>query len=90
MKIIKLHELSKFCGLAEETILYFVRQEWIHPLDPLSPTFDDEDLARITLIQELKEEFGVNDEAIPIILHLIDQLNLMQRKLKKDEFIQEQ
>jgi chaperone modulatory protein CbpM len=36
---------------------------------------DDEDLARIRLIRDLKEDFGVNDEGMSIILHLLDQLN---------------
>ena len=45
--------------------------------------FDEEDLARIQLIQELREDFGVNDEAVPIILHLIDQLNLIQLELRQ-------
>ncbi|MCS3928869.1 hypothetical protein M2175_003900 [Bradyrhizobium elkanii] len=32
------------------------------------------DLARARLIQDLKAYFGVNDEGITIILHLLDQL----------------
>jgi chaperone modulatory protein CbpM len=43
----------------------------------------DEDIRRAHLIVELQRDFGVNDDAIPIILHLIDQLHAMQRVLKR-------
>jgi chaperone modulatory protein CbpM len=33
------------------------------------------DLARVQLIKDLKVDFGVNDEGVAIILHLIDQLH---------------
>jgi chaperone modulatory protein CbpM len=37
--------------------------------------FSDTDLARARLIQDLRQDFGVNDEGIAIILHLLDQLH---------------
>jgi chaperone modulatory protein CbpM len=43
---------------------------------------DDEDLARAALIRELLDEMGVNDESVPIILHLIDQLHVLRRELR--------
>jgi hypothetical protein len=44
--------------------------------------FDEEDLARIRLIYELQHVMGVNDESIPVILHLVDQLNRMHIEVK--------
>jgi chaperone modulatory protein CbpM len=44
--------------------------------------FDEEDLARIRLIYELQMDMGVNDEAIPVILHLVDQLNRVHIEVK--------
>ena len=44
---------------------------------------DEEDLARIRLICELKDEFGVNDEGVSIILQLLDQLNRMHLEVAK-------
>ena len=37
--------------------------------------FSDTDVARARLIQDLKGDFGVNDEGIDVILHLVDQLH---------------
>lgn len=71
----RIEEVCVICGTSQEIILHFIEEEWLHPIDREHTIFDDEDVARIKLIVELKNEFGVNDEAIPIILHLIDQLN---------------
>lgn len=42
---------------------------------------DDCDLARVRLILELGDSFGANDESIPIILHLIDQIHFLRERL---------
>ena len=33
-------------------------------------------------VNAIQQEFGVNDEAVPIILHLIDQLNRIRLEVK--------
>ena len=71
----KIAEVSLICGVADEVITQFIKEEWIHPIDLELHMLDEEDVSRIMLIQELREKFGVNDEAVPVILHLIDQLN---------------
>jgi chaperone modulatory protein CbpM len=83
MEIRKIEEASIYCGIPKEIIQHFIEEEWIHPLDFNTPALDSEDVARIQLIWELHSELGVNDEAMPIILNLIDQLNRMHLELKK-------
>lgn len=82
MKILRIEEVCRYYKIPENLIIYFVNEEWIYPKEPDQLGFDEEDLARIQLIQELREEFGVNDEAMPIILHLIDQLNRIQFEVR--------
>ena len=41
------------------------------PRAPLS----DVDLARAQLIRDLREDLGVNDEGVAVILHLLDQMH---------------
>lgn len=72
-----LGEVSEICNIPAEVIIHFIEEEWIHPIDIELNMLDDEDVCRILLIQDLKDKFGVNDEAVPVILHLVDQLNLM-------------
>jgi chaperone modulatory protein CbpM len=62
-----------------QIILTYIERRWI---SPANSELDQEDQARIHLIQELQSVFGVNDEAVPIILHLIDQLHFFQNKVR--------
>ena len=44
--------------------------------------FADVDLARAQLIRDLREDFGVNDEGISVILHLVDQMHGLRRSMQ--------
>ena len=79
----RLQEICKEYGIADDLILQFIRQEWISPVNADDLIFDEEDTARIMLICDLRDEFGVNDEAVPIILNLVDQLNLLRTRLEQ-------
>jgi chaperone modulatory protein CbpM len=78
MKTIRLEEACDLCGINKEVIIHFVEEEWLRPLNMEALELDDEDIARIRLIRELTEEFGVNEEGLSIILQLLDQLNRIQ------------
>jgi chaperone modulatory protein CbpM len=71
----KLTDAAECCGVQPEVIVRFIKYEWIAPVDAENEMLDEEDVARARLILQLQREFGVNDEAVPIILHLIDQLH---------------
>lgn len=75
----KLRKKITECGFPEKFVVRIIEEEWISPIE--TDYLDEEDMARIRLIQELKEDFGVNDEGVPIILHLIDQINLLRLEL---------
>lgn len=79
------YEITEIIDLYEvDEIFIFdcIEREWINPVDNQNKLLDMEDIARILLIRDLKEDFGVNDEAIPIILHLIDQLHWSKAQIK--------
>jgi chaperone modulatory protein CbpM len=83
-------EISKaanLSGVPPEVILQFINCEWIQPNDPKNLLLDEEDIARIQLISELKERLGVNDEGITIILHLMDQLNYLHLELSEKKWV---
>lgn len=79
----RIDEASEKCGVPSDIIIHFIQEEWIVPKDISTPDFDDEDVARIRLIWDLRSNFGVNDESMPIILHLLDQLNRIHLELEK-------
>jgi chaperone modulatory protein CbpM len=74
-------------GIEKTIVLEFIRREWVlieHPFErEAEMRMDDEDLARIRLIQDLRADLGVNDESVPIILHLVDQLHALRRVLSR-------
>jgi chaperone modulatory protein CbpM len=71
-------ETQEFIGrshLDTRTLSAWVEAEWLVPVaSKKSFQFSEADLARARLIGDLKADFGVNDEGIAIILHLLDQL----------------
>lgn len=75
-------------GLEVQTLEFWIEQQWLVPQqtsDELS--FSDTDLARAHLIRDLRGDFGVNDEGVDVILHLVDQLHGLRRafeQLQKD------
>jgi chaperone modulatory protein CbpM len=44
--------------------------------------FADVDLARVQLIRDLREDFGVNDEGVSVVLHLVDQMHGLRRSMR--------
>jgi chaperone modulatory protein CbpM len=71
-------ETQEFIGrshLDTRTLTAWVEAEWLVPVASKKTfQFSEADLARALLIQDLKVDFGVNDEGIAIVLHLLDQL----------------
>lgn len=84
---LKLRVACREEGFEEGVLLSFIEREWLSPealpLTEAEWELDEEDLARARLIIELREDLGVNDEAIPIILHLLDQLHSFRQLLKR-------
>jgi chaperone modulatory protein CbpM len=71
-----------------QTLEFWIEQEWLIP-DRTSDedSFSDTDVARAHLIHDLMGDFGVNDEGVDVILHLVDQLHGLRRafeQLQKD------
>jgi hypothetical protein len=79
-----IHEVSAFCGVSTTMIVHFIEEEWVRPIDSELKLLDEEDVCRILLIQDLQEKFGVNDEGVPLILHLIDQINYIMNHSEGD------
>ena len=81
MKMFTLLEASNFTGLEQALIEKWIAENWISPAAPES--LDQEDIARLRFIHELQHDFGSNDAAIPLILHLVDQLCHFQEQLRR-------
>jgi len=81
MKLSKSEFLS-LSGIAHNTLNAWIEEEWLIPSgSSVDLTFSDIDIARAQLIRDLQADFGVNDEGVGVILHLVDQLYGMRRTL---------
>ena len=75
-------EFLAYTGLEVQTLNLWLEQRWLIPDQTFGGmNFSDVDLARARLIRDLKTGFGVNDEGIDVILHLLDQLHGLRRAL---------
>ena len=74
--IMNKQEFLTSAGLQLQTLEFWVDQRWLIPDQTTAEmTFSDADVARANLIHDLKGDFGVNDEGVDVILHLVDQLH---------------
>jgi len=67
-------------GFAEEELLEMIEHEVISPFDHSNMMFDQEDLRRLVLVKQLKENCNPNMESLEVILHLLDQIHYLRRK----------
>ena len=57
---------------------------WLRPRGSRSVhEFSHVDLARARLISDLRDDLGVNDEAVPVVLDLIDQIHGLRRLVRE-------
>ena len=63
-------------------LIAWVEQRWIKPVRQGDEIlFDEADAARARLIDELRRDLSIDDEAMPVVLGLLDQLYHARRTL---------
>jgi chaperone modulatory protein CbpM len=71
--------LEQVGGLDRDQLETFITQGWVRPDNG---QFDEIDVARVRLIVELRSEMAVEDETIPLVLSLLDDLYETRRRLR--------
>jgi chaperone modulatory protein CbpM len=76
-----LHRLE---GLDRRELTRWVENRWVLP-ERRNDTwiFHEVDVARIELIREIHDEFAVDDETLPLVLGLLDQVYELRRQLRR-------
>jgi chaperone modulatory protein CbpM len=81
--IVESHEFILQAQIDGETLQTWVEAGWLMPRGKHDGRhYTDVDLARANLIGDL-QDLGVNDEGIPIILDLVDQMHGLRRMLRE-------
>lgn len=70
-------------GLTVRRLRRWIARGWVRPARAgADRVFDELDLARIRLIQQLRGELGVAEDALELVLGLLDQLYGARRQLR--------
>ena len=74
-------ELVTTVGRIEVTVLRrWVERGWVVPHQQASgPGYDEQDVARVALICDLIYDIAIEEDSMPVVLSLIDQLHDMRR-----------
>jgi len=60
----------------------WVAQGWIKPAGQAAQSYSEADLARAALICNLEDDLGFDEEDVPVLLNLIDQIHGLRAELK--------
>lgn len=71
-------------GVSETDLRVWIEYGWIRPARGEQDfTFSELDVARVSLIADLRQRMGISDEAVPVILDLMDQIYGLRRELRR-------
>ena len=76
--------LGRVRGLDRQELVRWVENRWVLP-EQRGDTwlFHEVDVARVELILEIRHEFAIDDEAVPVVLDLLDQVYGLRRQLRR-------
>src|SRR6202048_2542476 len=76
--------LHQMRGLDRRDLVRWVENRWVLP-EPRDQTwiFHEVDVARVELILEIRQEFAIDEEALPLVLGLLDQVYDLRRQLRR-------
>jgi chaperone modulatory protein CbpM len=76
--------LTRIDGLCKTDVERWIVNAWVRPDGHEGDwAFHEIDVARIRLIRELRDELAVNEDALPVVLSLLDQLHDTRRELRR-------
>src|SRR5438874_4902712 len=83
--MIGIDELTRrFAALDSVELTRWVENRWILPDEEGGRwLFHEVDVARVELILEIRQEFAVDDEAMALVLRLLDQLYSLRRHMRR-------
>jgi chaperone modulatory protein CbpM len=76
--------LRRVHGLERREVVRWVENRWVLAERQGGDwLFREVDIARVELIQEIRQEFAIDDEALPVVLDLLDQVYGLRRQLRR-------
>jgi chaperone modulatory protein CbpM len=82
--MLNLDEMLARTRLERGQLVAWIEEGWVVPSrDDNGFVFDDIDAARVNFICELVRDMMIGEEAIPVVLSLVDQINALRTTLKQ-------
>jgi chaperone modulatory protein CbpM len=82
--MIPLAEVLVRCGVERDELTQWIERRWVMPLAADGDfLFDEADLARVRMIAEFRNDLALDDEALPAVLGLVDQLHATRRRFRQ-------
>ena len=76
--------LIRYRSLERRELLRWVEERWVLPERRAATwVFHEVDVARVELIIEIRRDFAVDDEAMPLVLSLLDQVYSLRRQMRR-------
>jgi chaperone modulatory protein CbpM len=76
--------VARFSGLDRIELLRWVENRWVLPERRGGGwIFHEVDVARVELILEIRREWALDEEAVPLVLGLLDQVYDLRRQLRR-------
>ncbi|MER3439276.1 MAG: transcriptional regulator [Chloroflexota bacterium] len=76
---------ARLVGLSPIRVRRYVATGLVRPAveDPSGPLLGEAELARLRKIRRLREDLGLNDPAIEIVLSLLDEVATLRKELER-------
>jgi chaperone modulatory protein CbpM len=79
-----LDRLAAECGVAVDELTIWVERRWVLPgRSGAELLFSDADRARLRMIVEFRRDLAIDDEAMPVVLDLVDRLHGARAQLRR-------
>lgn len=76
--------LGRLRGLERRELIRWVENRWVLPeRQAESWLFHEVDVARVELIIEIRRDFAIDDEAMGLVLGLLDQVYDLRRQMRR-------
>lgn len=78
-----IEQITRVYRIEKVELETWIEHRWIRPAQTAQgPVFDEVDEARIKLIRELRDDLKVDDDALDLVLSLLDQLYATRKLLR--------
>lgn len=69
--------------VSRRDLTVWIERRWVRPQhEPGGYRFTDMDVARVALIRDLRDDLALDEEAVPVVLSLLDQVYGLRHRLR--------